>query len=448
MAGSVSAQQLASTRLASGLSSPIFATSPSGDTSRLFIVEQHGSGGVAAQAQIRILNLATNSINPTPFLTINPVGTGGEQGILGLAFDPNYATNRRLFVSYVNASSASVMVRYTASVGNPNIADPASATTILTNPHPGDGHNGGWIGFGPDGYLYASLGDGGPFYDPNGYGQNLTVLFGKILRIDVSGATYSIPSTNPFATSPTNRREIWCYGLRNPWRNSFDRLTGDLWIADVGQDFWEEINFHPRFFDPPYPALNYGWRCYEGVAVQNTTIGPGSGGAACSTISNFTFPILTYGHNPDCSVTGGYVYRGRAMPYLRGTYFFGDYCSGRVSTLEYAGGTVQNLTNRTAELANPGLTIDQLVSFAEDASGELYICDQGGGEIYKIVPRCAVNCDGSTTAPILTANDFQCFLNAYASGDPYANCDGTTTPPILTANDFQCFLNLYASGCS
>jgi glucose/arabinose dehydrogenase len=273
------------------------------------------------------------------------------------------------------------------------------------------------------------------------------VLFGKILRLSVTGSPgYAIPSTNPFAGSATNRGEIWAYGLRNPWRNSFDRLTGDLWIGDVGQDFWEEIDFHPRFVDPPYPAVNYGWRCYEANAVQNTTVGPG--GASCSTITNFTSPIHVYGHNPDCSVIGGYVYRGRSMPWLRGTYFFGDYCSGRVSTFEYAGGVVQHLTNRTAELARPGFAIDQIVSFGEDGNGELYICDQGGGEIYRIIARCPANCDGSSTAPILNANDFQCFLNSFASGDLYANCDASSAPPVLNANDFQCFLNQYAAGCS
>ena len=446
LATQASGQLLTTTRIVSGLSKPIFVTAPPGDTSRLFIVEQLGTGATSTQGRIRILNLATGTINTTPFLTTPPLGTAGEQGLLGLAFDPNYAVNRRFFVFYVNPSSTTVIARYTASVGNPDIADTTSATPILTQPHEGDGHNGGWLAFGPDGYLYAALGDGGPWYDPNGYGQNLTVLFGKILRLDVSGTTYSVPPTNPFAGSPTSRQEIWSYGLRNPWRNSFDRLTGDLWIADVGQDFWEEINFQARPANPPFVAVNYGWRCYEGMVPHNSTVGPGGG--LCSAITNFTPPIHAYDHNINCSITGGYVYRGRAMPYLRGTYFFADYCSGKIWSLLQVGGAVQGLTDRTAELNRPGFTIFEIVSFGEDGNGELYLCDFDGGEIYRIIPRCRPNCDGSTSSPILNANDFQCFLNSFAADDPYANCDASTSPPVLTANDFQCFLDLFAAGCS
>jgi glucose/arabinose dehydrogenase len=439
------AQQLTTVRVANGLTRPIYVTAPPGDTGRLFVVEQRGSGGVAGQAQIKILNLATGTINATPFLTINPVATGGEQGVLSLAFDPNYGTNRRFFVFSINTAWASVITRYTASEANPDIANPAGSV-ILTQSHEGEGHNGGWMGFGPDGFLYIALGDGGPWFDPNGYGQNLGVLFGKILRLDASGAMYSIPATNPFAGSTTNRPEIWAYGLRNPWRNSFDRVTGDLWVADVGQDLWEEVNVQPRPVSPPFAAANFGWRCYEANAVQNATVGPG--GALCSSLSGFTFPIHTYDHSLGCSITGGYVYRGRAMPYLRGKYFFADFCSSRIWSLEYAGGTAQHVTDRTAELARPGFTIDQIVSFGEDGNGEIYICDFGGGEVHRIVPRCPANCDGSTGAPLLSGNDFLCFLNLFAAQDPYANCDGSSTSPVLTANDFQCFLNLYAAGCS
>ena len=446
-AAASNAQQLTTQRIATGLFKPVFVTAPPGDTSRIFIVEQRGSGGMSTQAQIKILNLATNSINATPFLTINPVGTGAEQGLLSMVFDPNYASNGRFFICYTNTANGVVIQRYIVSA-DPNIADSTTGLAILTQPKSFNNHNGGWMGFGPDGYLYVGMGDGGSEYDPNGQGQSLTTLFGKILRIDVSagGPGYTIPPTNPFFGSATNRQEIWAYGLRNPWRPAFDRLTGDFWIADVGQDFWEEIDFQPRTFDPPFTAVNYGWRCYEGNAVQNSTIGPS--GTSCSTISNFKFPIYTYAHTPACSVSGGYVYRGCAMPYLRGTYFFADWCSNQISSLQYNGVTATNIVNRTAELANPGQTINAVVSFGEDASGELYICDQSGGEIYKIIPRCSVNCDGSSTAPILNANDFQCYLNTFASGDCYANCDGSSTNPTLNANDFQCFLNKYAAGCS
>jgi glucose/arabinose dehydrogenase len=434
-AGSAHAQnQLTTVRLATGLTNPLFVTSPPGDTRRLFIVEQRGSGGVASQAQIKILNLQTNTVNATPFLTISPVATDSEQGLLGLAFDPNYATNGRFFVDYTNGSGTTVVARYTVS-SNPDVANP-SGTTILTQAQPFTNHNGGWIGFGPDGYLYISLGDGGSGGDPNGNGQNLTTLLGKILRIDVSGSTYSIPPSNPFASSPTNKHEIWAYGLRNPWRPSFDRATGDLWIADVGQDSWEEINFQPA--NSP-GGVNYGWRCYEGNNAFNTS--------GCASASTMTFPIYTYSHSVGCSITGGYVYRGCAMPALRGTYFFADYCANRIWSFGFALESVQAFTDRSAELANPGQTINSVTSFGEDARGELYIVDQGG-EIYKIIPRCPANCDASSTSPILNANDFQCFLNNFASNDCYANCDNSSVQPTLNANDFQCFLNQFAAGCS
>ncbi|MBX3377867.1 MAG: PQQ-dependent sugar dehydrogenase [Phycisphaeraceae bacterium] len=445
-AGAAHAQPLTTVRLAQGLTRPVFVTAPPGDHSRIFILEQRGSGGVSTQAQIKILKLGTGQINAAPFLTISPVPPGFEQGLLGMAFDPQYAKNGRFYVFYTDFSWNIVIARYTVSQ-DPDIAEPGSAQVILSQAKQFNNHNGGWIGFGPDGYLYAAIGDGGSEFDPQGYGQSLTTVFGKILRLDVSGPGpgYAIPPTNPFFGSPTERQEIWAYGLRNPFRCSFDRATGDLFIGDVGQEVFEEINYRAHG-TPPFAAVNYGWRCYEGATASNTTVGPG--GAACSSITNFTFPIHAYPHGPECSVQGGYVYRGAAMPALRGTYFFADYCSAKVWTFRYTGGTVTELTNRAPELATPGQTIDAIVSFGEDAAGELYICDQNGGEIYKIVPRCWANCDGSTGTPLLTANDFQCFLNAYSSQNPYANCDGSTGSPTLTANDFQCFLNKYANGCT
>jgi glucose/arabinose dehydrogenase len=263
----------------------------------------------------------------------------------------------------------------------------------------------------------------------------MTTLLGKMLRLDVSGATYSIPTSNPFFGSTAVRPEIWAFGLRNPWRPSFDRGTGDLYIADVGQNIWEEINFQPA---STTAAINYGWRCYEGNATFNTS--------GCAPMSTMKFPFHTYDHGSGCSITGGYVYRGCDIPALRGTYFFADVCSNQVWSLRYDGTSVTQFTNRTAELApGGGMSLNSIVSFGEDDNGEMYICDQGGGELYKIIPRCPSNCDGSSTSPVLTANDFSCFLNSYADLNCYADCDGVGG---LTPNDFQCFLNAYVAGCS
>jgi glucose/arabinose dehydrogenase len=446
-AGAAQAQLLTTQRIATGLTRPVFVAAPKGDAARLFIVEQRGSGGVAINASIKILNLATNTINPTPFLTISPVPPGFEQGLLGMAFDPNYAANGRFYVCYTDFAWNIVIARFTVSA-NPDLADPGSAQTILSQTKQFNNNNGGWLGFGPDGYLYASVGDGGSEFDPQGMGQSLSTIFGKVLRIDVSGTGpgYTIPPTNPFVGSRANREEIWAYGLRNPFRCSFDRLTGDMYIADVGQELFEEVNFRAFSASPPFAAINYGWRCYEGTAVNNTTIGPG--GELCSSITNFTFPIHSYGHDPACSISGGYVYRGCAIPALKGTFFYSDFCSSQITSFRYANGSVQEITDRTAELAVAGQTIDGVVSFGEDAAGELYICDQNGGEIYRIVSRCSANCDGSTGSPALTGNDFSCFLTRFAGEDCYANCDGSSGQPSLTANDFVCFLSKYAAGCS
>lgn len=442
VAGTAAAQGIKTVRIASGLSFPVFVTAPPGDASRLFIVEQRGSGGVPDQAQIKILNLANNSINAVPFLTIPGVATGGEQGLLGLAFAPDYATTGRFFVNYTRGDWATVIARYTVSP-DPNVANP-TGTPILTIAQPFDNHNGGWIGFGPlDGFLYAAMGDGGSGGDPLGNGQDLGSLLGKILRIDVSGATYSIPATNPFFGSPSSREEVWAFGLRNPWRPSFDRVTGNFYIADVGQEEIEEVNVQEAAAAAP---VNYGWRCFEGNSTFSSTIGPSN--QPCPSSSQVKFPIHTYTHAQGCSITGGYVYRGCRMPWLRGTYFFADYCSAKIWSLRYAGGGAQEFTDRTSELATPGFNINGISSFGEDGRGELYICDQGGGEVYRIIPRCQANCDGTSQAPILNANDFLCFIGEFASGNCYANCDGSTVAPVLTANDFQCYLNAFVVGCS
>ncbi|HEV8114288.1 MAG TPA: PQQ-dependent sugar dehydrogenase [Planctomycetota bacterium] len=359
-------------RVASSLQLPVFVTAPRGDTSRLFIVEQ----GASSTARIKILDLATETVLPTPFLTISGISAGAERGLLGLAFHPDYASNGYFYV-YVSDSDVSNSVwRYTVS-GNPNIADAGSLRPVIGMPDPWLNHNGGWIAFGPDGYLYVATGESG-----SGVAQDLNNLLGKMLRIDVDGdafpsdpnRNYAIPPTNPFVGT-IGADEVWLYGLRNPWRAAFDRANGDLYIGDVGQSAEEEIDFQPASVG----GLNFGWQCMEG---DNCT---GMTGCTCNA-PNLTDPITTYSHGSGCAVMGGYVYRGAALCGLQGTYFFADYCSARIWSCMRVAGGVTHLVERTAELHPPGsLSIGLVSSFGEDAAGELYICDHSDGEIYRIV---------------------------------------------------------------
>ena len=378
---------LTTVRVAQGLALPTFVTAAPGDTARLFIVEQRGSD---ARGRIRIVKHGV--LLARPFLTTAPLSTGFEQGLLGLAFAPDFAVTGRFYINYTRADGTTILERHTVSA-DPDSANPAG-TEILTVPQPFDNHNGGWLGFGPDGYLYVALGDGGSSGDPGDRAQNLNTRLGKILRIDVSGATFSIPPNNPFV-GVTGLDEIWAYGLRNPWRPAFDRATGDLVIADVGQNQLEEIDFQPAS-DPG--GKNYGWRCYEGTAFfsESATIPCGSCLAAgCPKVP----PAHEYSHTLGrCSVTGGYVYRGSAIPDHAGTYFFGDYCAGKIYSGSFVGDTLLFVRDRTAELApGGGLSIESITSFGEDASGELYICDQGG-EVFKIVAGGATGVEAEPTA--------------------------------------------------
>jgi glucose/arabinose dehydrogenase len=376
-AGSARAETLLTTvRVAEGLTRPAFVTAAPGDTARLFILEQRGSD---ARGRIKILKHGV--LLARPFLTTAPLSTGFEQGLLGLAFAPNYAVTGRFYINYTRADGTTIVERHTVSA-DPDSANPAG-TEILTVPQPYDNHNGGWLGFGPDGYLYIALGDGGFGGDPGDRAQNLNSRLGKLLRIDVSGATFSIPPTNPFAGATPGLDEIWAYGLRNPWRPAFDRATGDLVIADVGQGQLEEIDFQPA---ASAGGENYGWRCYEGSAFfsESSTTPCGSCLAAgCPKVA----PAHEYPHTLSrCSVTGGYVYRGDSIPDLVGTYFFADYCAGKIYSGRFVGDTLVFVHDRTVELApGGGLSIGSITSFGEDAAGELYICDQEG-EVFKIVP--------------------------------------------------------------
>jgi glucose/arabinose dehydrogenase len=266
-ASSVQAQGVTSRWLTGSLSSPVYVTAAPGDHSRIFVLERRGHAGVQNRGAIRIYNLLTNTLEPTPFLTVNGVGVNFEQGLVCMAFDPNYASNGYFYITYTSGTEggASKLVRYQVSAADPNVADPASAQEVMTIPEPYPDHNMDWIGFGPDGFLYITKGDGGNpgSGDPEGRAQNLMELHGKILRIDVSELPYTIPADNPFVGSTTAREEIWAYGVRNPWRGSFDRETGDFWFGDVGQTEYEEVNFLPAPSDPPHAVFNYGWRCYE-----------------------------------------------------------------------------------------------------------------------------------------------------------------------------------------
>ncbi|MFN4026199.1 MAG: PQQ-dependent sugar dehydrogenase [Flavobacterium sp.] len=353
---SVSAQTINLQSFAAGFSSPVEIAHPDNDA-RLFVVQQSGL--------IRILN-PNGTINTTPFLTLtsSTILSGGERGLLGLAFHPNYATNGYFYVNYTRAGDgATVIARYSVS-SDPNIADASSGTVLLTVAQPFSNHNGGSIKFGSDGYLYIGMGDGGSGGDPGNRAQNISENLGKMLRIDVDSASpYGIPATNPYV-GITGNDEIWGIGLRNPWKFSFNRLNGDLWIADVGQNAIEEIN---KVSAPlPNTGLNFGWRCYEGNVAYNNS--------GCPAYSSTYAPIAVYVHGTTnrCSITGGYYYTGTAYPNFANKYFFADYCTGEIGWVNTDGSITWNYNG-------PNL----ITTFGEDKDGELYVAM--GGTIYKMV---------------------------------------------------------------
>lgn len=373
-----SAQQssppLTLTRVASGLSRTVYATAAPGDPSKLFVVEQGG----------RIKIVENGSVLATPFLDISSmVSSGNEQGLLGLTFDPNYQTNRKFYVDYTDLNGNTNIASYQVSASNSRVAN-TTQTPILSIAQPYANHNGGWLGFGPDNNLYIAMGDGGDSNDPGNRAQSLDSLLGKMLRINPNGAdafpadatrNYAIPASNPFVNK-SGADEIWAYGLRNPWRNSFDSATGDLYIGDVGQGAREEIDYQAA---SSTGGENYGWRAWEGT--QSTGLG------GLNNTSPALFPIHEYGHTSgNIAVTGGYVYRGDAIEGLDGTYFFGDYGSGRVWSFRYDGTTKTEFQQRNGELVPNVGTLNRISSFGEGADGELYIVDLDG-EIFKIGSR-------------------------------------------------------------
>jgi glucose/arabinose dehydrogenase len=331
---------------AEGFEQPLYLTHANDGSGRLFVVEQAGV--------VKILR--GNTTAEAPFLDIvERVGSSGnEQGLLSIAFHPNYANNGLFFANYTDRSGNTVISRFRATG---DTADPASEEILLEIDQPYPNHNGGLLKFGPDGYLYIGMGDGGSGGDPQNYAQNLESLLGKMLRIDVNGnPPYSIPATNPFAQGG-GRSEIWAVGLRNPWRYAFDRQTGDLWIGDVGQNKLEEINFQPA----GVAGVNYGWKPLEGSECYVDNCDPNA----------YTPPAIDYGRDKGCSVTGGYVYRGNTLPGLQGWYLYGDYCTGTIWMLRNDGAGWQNQVAIDAD----GVRI---TSFGEDAAGELYVVDRGG----------------------------------------------------------------------
>jgi len=351
-------------RVTGGLEVPVGLAHAGDGSGRLFVVEKAG----------RIRVLENGMLLAAPLLDIvERVGSEqSEQGLLGLAFHPGFAQNGRFYVNYTDRQGDTVISRFSMASGwepgGPPVADPGSEVALLKLDQPASNHNGGHLAFGPDGYLYIGTGDGGGAGDRYGNGQNGATLLGAMLRIDVDGGEpYAIPADNPFVGDPGVRDEIWALGLRNPWRYSFDRLTGDLWIADVGQNVYEEVDFQPA---DHVGGWNYGWPIMEGNHCYPADL-------ACNR-AGLTLPLLEYDHSQGCSVTGGFVYRGPEFPAFQGTYVFGDFCTGRIWGVARRAGSGQQVV----ELARADLRVS---SFGEDERGEIYLLDMERGEVFRLV---------------------------------------------------------------
>ena len=391
VSGAKSQTTFTAQRVAFGLNQPLFVTAPPGDTSRLFIVQKTG--------QVLILNLRNGKIKAKPFLNIQSrLATSGEQGLLGMAFDPRFSSNGKFYLNFTVPGGAfgngvTHVSQFQVSSRKPNIANTTNERILIAFDHPQTNHDGGWIGFssrpGDANNLYIATGDGGGGNDqgnghiePGGNAQSNITLLGKILRVQVNSnlGTISIPPDNPFFGSGTFRQEIWVSGLRNPFRASFDRQTGRLFLGDVGQGAREEIDVQQP--SNPGGGENYGWRLREGTIATPASVGgpppPGN-----------VDPILDYGRSTGGTVIGGYVYRGSRIPALQGKYVFGDFVAGKIFTLDYNGTTASNFQDITSQLFPTrmgGFNLNSPSSFGEDANGELYITDIGSGSVYKIVP--------------------------------------------------------------
>ena len=379
---------------ADGFSNPVEMQNVGDD--RLFIVEKRGV--------IEILQL-DGTTNPTPFLDIQsivltPGGNYDERGLLGLAFHPDYINNGYFYVNYIDNFGNTQISRFSVSTSDPSIADPDSEFQILEVEQPYINHNGGCLRFGPEGYLYIGLGDGGSAGDPENRSQNLQTLLGKMLRIDIDnteGSTnYAVPSNNPFVGDPNALDEIWSYGLRNPWRFSFDSETDELWIGDVGQGSIEEIDRAAATVS----GQNYGWRCYEGTQEYNTS--------GCPNQSELTFPVAEYSHSGgNCSITGGYVYRGEIYENFLGIYFYADFCSGEIGTIDQSNNQI-----------NHGPYNGSWVSFGEDKNKELYIIDNFGS-IYKIEGNILSTTDFNINTVSIYPNPASNNLNVKSSNNSF-----------------------------
>ncbi len=414
---------LTSVVVASGLSQPLFVSAPPGDTNRIFIVERAGRIKIHKHGQTPSTLATFLDISSKVNSTID-----SEMGLLGLAFDPDYATTRFFWVFYsetVSSQIFSVVARYTASDVNPDLADSASELRVLRIAKPEGNHNGGMLTFGADGFLYVFTGDGGGGGDAHGTcgnGQNRSVLLGKILRLDVrgvepgstppdcglSGATYGVPTSNPFSDGPGigSCDEIWAYGVRNPWRSSFDALTGDLYVADVGENCWEEVNW---IAGSSAGGENYGWRQMEGLQCYNpsetstcTPTGAVCGGSPPCNDASITRPVVNYSHaSGGCSVTGGFVYRGCRMPSYRGRYFYGDFCTGLVNSFVMSGGLPTSPQNVSSQVDPGGTLAFNLSSFGVDGQGEIYAVSLAGSVRKFVPPFTSLEVSGLGTAAAL-----------------------------------------------
>jgi len=415
LAGPAGAQGITTVKIAEGIDNPTFLTSPPGETNRLFVCSKRKG----------IYIVKNGVVLPDMFLDLIDETGQFTQGVMSMAFHPNYAVNGKFYVVYSNTVVESQLVEYEVSATNPDLADESTARFVVGPVlQPDPVHNFDLVTFGPDGMLYLSTGDGGGLFNQfGGTAQDLGSILGKVLRLDMSLPPPHIPPDNPFVGLPGAREEIWLYGLRQPWRYAWDSVTGDFFLADVGEDRWEELNV---LTGGPAPGANFGWVCMEGDSCTN------QGTCTCFD-TNLVDPVYEYPHSQGCAIIGGFVYRGNQIPTLQGTYFFADFCLSQIFSFRWDGANMLDFQDRTAELApSDGSGISLISSFGMDSSGELYIMDTLDHEIFKVIDdTCAIDnyCQAGPNSvgagmliaglgsPSLMAND----LWLTAAGGPLGN---------------------------